>query len=149
MTICRKWYALRDTLSDLSAFDLMFKGDLREELIRYWTLLTFGPLYVSDDAQQVLYSLCIGGLVLYVFLECYSDHFCILTVFRSYSQEETNARLHKTETQLILSDLDTAVVLNLNEKQTRKQRLRGKVAAFDVVEGMGCVCYSTAVWNSI
>lgn len=80
---------------------------------------------MSDEAQQVRSLLSCPCLDAYSYLRVHS----LILV-----QEEAVARLHKTETQLILSDLDTAVVLNLNEKQTRKQRLRGKVATFDVVE---------------
>jgi hypothetical protein len=100
LTLCRKWYPLKDCVSDLATFHIMSQSSMRIELIRYWNLLTFGPLYVSDQAEQ----------------------------------DDIIARQHKTENQFIISELDTSKALNLNEKEAKKQKLKGKVACFDVVD---------------
>lgn len=52
LQICRKWYILKDALTDLASFEMMFNGELKEELMQYWLVLTEGPLFVSDEAQK-------------------------------------------------------------------------------------------------
>lgn len=52
LQICRKWYSLKDTLTDLVSFEMMFNGELRGELMNYWLVLTEGPLFISDEAQK-------------------------------------------------------------------------------------------------
>lgn len=52
LQICRKWYHLKDALTDLASFEMMFSGELKEELMQYWLVLTEGPLFVSDEAQK-------------------------------------------------------------------------------------------------
>lgn len=52
LKICRKWFTLKNNLSDLKTFELMCGGHLREELLLYWFTLTKGPLYVSDKAEM-------------------------------------------------------------------------------------------------
>lgn len=49
LKICRKWNLLKESLVDLTTFDLMFQNDLRDELTDYWLLLTEGPLRVGNE----------------------------------------------------------------------------------------------------
>ena len=50
LSMCYKWLALKNTLSDLRTFELMWQStQLRRELTTYWTLLTEGKLTVACD----------------------------------------------------------------------------------------------------
>ena len=52
LQLCRKWYVLKDALSDLKTFDMMYSSDdLKDELLSYWRLLTEGPLCILSDEQ--------------------------------------------------------------------------------------------------
>lgn len=52
LQLCRKWYVLKDALSDLKTFDMMYTSDdLKDELLSYWRLLTEGPLRILSEAQ--------------------------------------------------------------------------------------------------
>jgi hypothetical protein len=48
----RKWYALRDTLVDLKTFEIMSTSDLLNDLIRYWHLLSHGPLFTKPHMEM-------------------------------------------------------------------------------------------------
>lgn len=52
LKICRRWYSLRNVLSDLRTFNIMAQGHLRNELLSYWMLLTHAPLYTTDQAEH-------------------------------------------------------------------------------------------------
>ena len=43
-----KWVTLRDMLADLRTFEIMLHSDLINDLLRYWRLLTQGPLYTRQ-----------------------------------------------------------------------------------------------------
>ena len=110
LQICRKWYALKDALLDIRTFNMMYalRGDgddaLKGEYMSYWVTLTEGPLYVSDDAQN------------------------------SASTHKARNPMLKNKTLKILADIDTAVALNLSEKDSKKRLLKEQVAPFDIVE---------------
>jgi hypothetical protein len=52
LKICRRWHFLKDVLADQYTFDIMFGGEMRDEYMNYWVLLTEGPLYTSDSAMR-------------------------------------------------------------------------------------------------
>ena len=52
LQICRQWSALKNVVSDLKTFDLMYTCGLRDELLTYWLVLSTGPLHTSDAAHQ-------------------------------------------------------------------------------------------------
>ncbi len=52
LKICHRWYSLKDSTADLQTFDIMFNGELRDEYMQYWVLLTEGNLYTSDNAEN-------------------------------------------------------------------------------------------------
>lgn len=102
LQLCKKWQGLRDTLGDLDTFDMMYTGDLRDELMSYWVLLTEGPLYTSYAAQK-------GGFV-------------------------PNHHDPASEAARILIEIDTAAILGLSDRESKKQLLKNQIAPFDIVE---------------
>lgn len=44
----RKWYVLKSTLADLATFEIMSSSELWRDLVKYWTMLTRGPLYTRN-----------------------------------------------------------------------------------------------------
>jgi hypothetical protein len=64
LQLCRKWYTLKDTLTDLKTFELMFSSDLKHELMDYWIILSEGPLFLTSEAakaaQAMLSKLAMG-----------------------------------------------------------------------------------------
>jgi hypothetical protein len=114
LQICRKWYALRDTLVDLRTFNMMYglRGEsddgLKDEYMTYWLMLTQGPLYVSDEAQKAAF-------------------------ITAAKQQQGKGGL-TPEAAKILSEIDTSAALGLTEKDKRKQLLKDQVAPFDIVE---------------
>jgi hypothetical protein len=70
LQLCRKWYTLKDTLTDLKTFELMFSSDLKHELMvsyqiqgcstnfyflwvqDYWMILSEGPLFLTSEAAK-------------------------------------------------------------------------------------------------
>jgi hypothetical protein len=121
LQLCRKWYILKDTLTDLKTFELMFGSDLKEELMTYWITLSEGPLYVTDEAAKAAWltaqtkpaSARISGVRGGPLPLLKGDH---------------------ADRQRILSELDSAAALGLSEKEARKQLMKDKIAPFDVVE---------------
>ena len=100
---CR-WASLKDALSDLWAFELMYLGKLKSEFFEYWRILTEGPLFISDGYESAL-------------------------------------TIHAVnESSVLLSELDTATVLGFNDSRSQKEKMRGLMATFDMIE-----CYNTAI----
>ena len=117
LQLCRKWYALKDTLTDLKTFELMYGSDLKDELMAYWITLTEGPLFVTAEAQKLAAN---------------------IEQARASNQNNRGPPplLHgdQVESVRVLSELDSAAALGLSEKEARKQLLKDKIAPFDVVE---------------
>jgi hypothetical protein len=42
-----RWTALKDALSDLWAFEIMYRGKLKNEFFQYWRTLTEGDAILS------------------------------------------------------------------------------------------------------
>ena len=57
LQICKKWTSLKDIVSDLRTFELMYVGGLKDELLSYWYKLSQGPLFISDKSEQEAVSL--------------------------------------------------------------------------------------------
>jgi len=56
LSICRRWHSLKDAISDIDTFEMMYGGGnlrLKDELISYWLLLTEGTLFTSLDKPIV------------------------------------------------------------------------------------------------
>ncbi len=119
LQLCRKWYALKDTLTDLKTFELMYGSDLKDELMAYWITLTEGPLFVTDEAQKLAASIAQART--------------ITGPGRGRPPPTLLQGDHAEKTRL-LSELDAAAALGLSEKEARKQLLKDKIAPFDVVE---------------
>jgi hypothetical protein len=122
LQICRRWFALRDEMSDLETFDFMFQSDLKSELTGYWLLLTEGRLYVDEEAEK-MHAEAQGRNVFGSVLPNGS------LASSSVSTLEPEEELRRT-----LSILDSALVLGLTEKEYKMQLLQNLVAPFDVVE---------------
>lgn len=132
LKICRRWHAMRDILSDLETFNIMYvlssesNISLRVELLSYWLQLTGsdGDLYVSDEAQkESLDNIRNFNL---------GDMSTSLTLSSVQSNSIVNrATMEKAH---LLFALDNAIKLGLSEKEAKKHRMKNIVAPFDIIE---------------
>jgi hypothetical protein len=126
LQLCRKWYILKDTLTDLKTFELMYGSDLKDELMTYWLTLTEGPLHVSDEAAKTAVQVSQAKPA--------SARVRAGTAGGPRGGPQPLLKGDHADRQRILSELDSAAALGLSEKEARKQLMRDKIAPFDVVE---------------
>uniref|UniRef100_A0A7S1UER0 Uncharacterized protein n=1 Tax=Phaeomonas parva TaxID=124430 RepID=A0A7S1UER0_9STRA len=118
LQVCRKWTALKDCISDLRTFELMTSATtLKTELLEYWKMLTTGPLWISEEegchaAKRIVDNQALQKLTL--------------------GPEVASAGQGEAAT-VLLAELDAASVKGLTEHKIKQERLRGKVAPFDIV----------------
>ena len=91
----KKWYRLKNVVSDWKTFRLMSEEGLREELLFYWKMLGSDPLYVSDKAEQD-------------------------------AKAQQLSKFAVSENAQILSEMDSADVLHLSEREMKAIKFKGK-----------------------
>ena len=113
LQLCRRWHAMKDTLVDLSTFEMMYdSSDLRDEFMSYWVQLTEGPMYLTNELHKI----------------------AMITQQKQVEEVLRGDRSRDPELAKILIQLDTAAALNLTEKNAKKLLLQNQVNAFDVIE---------------
>ena len=113
LQLCRRWHNMKDTLTDLSTFEMMYlSSDLRDEYMSYWVQLTEGPMYITDLQHKT----------------------AMAAQAKQVEEVLRGDRGRDPELAKILIQLDTASALNLTEKNARKLQLQNQVCPFDVVE---------------
>jgi hypothetical protein len=134
---CRRWTMLKDTLVDLRTFDIMYDNDddidynANGALSGVWKEKI--KLYRKNLSKELFnyWKNLIEG-PLYVSDEDQEKGYKSQIEFASHSQQ-------------LLEELDTSSKLGLTDSQIRKERLRGQMAPFDIVDE-----YNKAVeiWHS-
>lgn len=107
LQICRRWFALKEAVAHLETFEMMYKGELKAELMSYWLLLSEGDLFVSDGAAKEAQSIGLTG-----------------------STSDNNDE----ELKRVLKLLDWTTLAGLTEKERRLQMMKNQVSNFDPVE---------------
>lgn len=92
-----KWYALRDLLSDLRTFEIMWTSDLSKDLTRYWYLLLHGPMYTKKPSERM----------------------------RRIDGDDEECR--KRQSSLLLKNIEVAAKLGLSENVSKRRFLQDKV----------------------
>lgn len=113
LQICRRWVTMKEALVDLNTFVMMYdSSDLRDEFMAYWSTLTNGPMYVSNEA-----------------------HRSAAMARQKHSEETIREDRHRDpELALLCMEMDVASARHMTDKEARKYRLRFQVGIFDVVE---------------
>ena len=100
----RRWFALRDLLADLGTFEIMWSSELSKELVRYWRMLTQGPLYAKKPSD------------------------------RERRVDADDEEGHRKQSSALLKNIELTSKLGLTETVSKRRLLVDKVAPFDVVE---------------
>ena len=113
LQICRRWVTMKEALVDLNTFVMMYdSSDLRDEFMAYWSTLTNGPMFVSNEA-----------------------HRSAAMARQKHSEETIREDRHRDpELALLCMEMDVASARHMTDKEARKYRLRFQVGLFDVVE---------------
>jgi hypothetical protein len=115
LQICRKWNLLRDSLIDLTTFEIMYRNDLKDEMTEYWLLLTEGPLAVSDEEDKQR--------------ETNGSAAAAITAAPITATGDDEKDEQEKKFSIILSEIDQALSQKISMKELHKRRREHEVSA--------------------